>query len=209
MRKFPFYDLKEFKVFRKLNSPKKIQDFIDGIPINFSDTYKSPLEVLRRNKIQCFEGAVLAASILWYQKRFPLILELRTSDNHNDQNHVITLFKERNCWGAISKTNHAVLRYRDPIYKNVRELVMSYFNEYFLDNGEKTLCSYSKPVNLLGFDDNWIISKNNLWNIWKALDRSSNIKIFEKNMRRHLRKADKIEIEAGKLVQWKKPLKNI
>ena len=149
------------------------------------------------------EGALLAAAIFWYHGERPLLLDLKTTDDDND--HVVALFKEDNRWGAISKTNHAVLRYRDPVYQDVRELAMSYFNEYFLDSGVKTLRSYSVPFDLSKFGDEWLITKKNLWNITDALDSSKHISIVPKGGAKHLRRADPIEIKAGKLVVQKKP----
>ena len=131
----------ELKLFKTLNTPKKIQDFIDKIPINFEekgDTCYSPRQVLKNNKCHCIEGAILAALILRVNGYQPLILDFETT--HNDEDHVVALFKKHGHWGAISKTNHAILRFREPVYKSIRELAMSYFNEYFLfSNGKKTL----------------------------------------------------------------------
>lgn len=200
-----FSQHKEFYVLKKLNTPQKIQDFINKIPINFEksgDTLRSPLSALRRNEIHCFEGALLAATILWQNGEKPLILDLKTTNY--DQSHVVALFKRKNLWGAISKTNHAVLRYRDPIYKNIRELSMSYFNEYFLNNGEKTLRSYSDPFDLSKLGADWLTSKKNLWEIDDMLDKHPHHKILEKSEERYLRLADKIEIESGKLIEWKR-----
>lgn len=110
-------------------------------------------------------------------------------------------------WGAISKTNHAVLRYRDPIYKTIRELALSYFNEYFLDNGLKTLRSYSAPFNLLQYGHAWLTARHNLWDMMSFLDESRHFNIVEGGAIRRLRLADPIEIKAGKLTQWQKKSK--
>ncbi len=195
----------EFKIFKKLNSPQKIQDFINKIPINFEctgETCRSPLAVLKHNEAHCMEGALLAAAIFWYHGAKPLLMDLKTTDD--DEDHVVALFKKGSYWGAISKTNHAVLRYRDPVYKTVRELAMSYFNEYFLYNGQKTLRSYSKPFNLSQYDKSWLTARRDLWNIVEVLDESPHFKIFEKGMVRRLRLADPLEIKAGKILEWKK-----
>src|SRR3989344_3210239 len=136
MRPFPHLDQPEFAIFEKLTTPEKIQDFIDILPVNFepnSDTSRSPLMTLREGRAHCMEGALIAASALWYHGEPPLLLDLKTTKGDDD--HVVTLFKRHGRWGAISKTKHAVLRYRDAIYRSVRELVMSYFHEYFLDSG--------------------------------------------------------------------------
>ncbi|MDP3731184.1 MAG: hypothetical protein Q8R34_01670, partial [bacterium] len=118
----------EIKLFKKLNSPRKLQDFINAIPANFEkrgETLMSPRRVLRENKAHCLEGAFLVAAVLWFHGEKPLLLDLKTTDC--DFDHVVALFRKGGCWGAISKTNHAVLRYREPVYASPRELAMSYF----------------------------------------------------------------------------------
>ena len=201
MRRFPALTHKEFNVFKKLNSPSKIQDFLEKIPINFRNTYRSPLLALKLNEAHCLEGAFLGAAALWHNGMKPLLLDLKT-DGY-DEDHVVAIFKKSGYWGALTKTNHAVLRYRDPVYKTVRELAMSYFNEYFLDDGEKTLRGYSAPFDLLKFGDRWLTSKKSLWRISKALDDSPHFKMAP-NIASRLRPADPIEIKAGKLVRWRK-----
>ncbi len=203
MRPFPERARKELRIFKKLNTPAKIQNFLEALPINFEkrgNTCASPLTAVRANQAHCIEGAILAAAALWYHGAKPLLLDLKTA--RGDSDHVVALFKERGHWGAVSKTNHAVLRYRDPIYRSVRELAMSYFNEYFLDNGKKTLRSFSAPFNLLGFDDEWLTSPDNLWPIAEGLDNSPHHQIFLKGMPPTLRPAHSLEIQAGKLVEW-------
>lgn len=122
----------EETLLRKLKTPALIQDYLDRLPINFEsegDTHYSPRVVLRKKTAHCIEGALLAATALWLQGKAPLLLDLKTKQ-HDDE-HVVALFKDGTYWGAISKTNHGVLRYRDPIYKTVRELALSYYHEYF------------------------------------------------------------------------------
>ena len=204
MKRINNFKLKEFDIFKKLDTPSKIQDFIDQIPINFEkngETCRSPLMVLKNNEAHCLEGALLAAAIFLYHGQRPLLLDLVTTPN--DDYHTVALFKEAGKWGAISKTNHAYLRYRDPVFKNTRELVMSYFNEYFLDSGQKTLRSYSDSFDLTKFGENWLVAKNDLWNIAEALDNAKHYKILTAKQIRRLRPADKIEIKAGKLTQWR------
>ena len=140
----------------------------------------------------------------------PYLLHLKATKN--DYDHVVAPFKIGGFWGALSKTNHSVLRYRDAIYKNIRELAMSYFHEYFLDNGEKTLRQYSALLNLNIFrkparqftGGSWINQDGNLWYIDKKLDKIKHFEIVPKFYIKKLRKADKIEIKAGKIVEFKK-----
>ncbi len=199
-------NLQEERLFQKLNSPAKIQDFLNTISYNFEEngeTCMSPRSVIAHKKAHCLEGAYLAAAILWYHNEKPLLLDLRSTKA--DLDHVVALFKRNGHWGAISKTNHAVLRYREPIYKTIRELAVSYFHEYFLDDGTKTMRDYSKPFHLSLFGDSWVTNEEYLWDIGAALDDSVHINILPtKTTSRMLRKADTIEIDAGKLTEYLK-----
>lgn len=210
MRPFPKSILtehpKEFSVFKKLRTPGDVQDFLNSLTMNFETTQercRSPLLVLRDGKAHCMEGALLAAAAFWHQGRVPLLLDLKTAEP--DVDHVVALFKEGDRWGAVSKTNHAVLRYRDPVFANVRELVMSYFNEYFLDSGVKTLRSYSAvPFSMLRYGTSWLTAEDDLDDAVSALDEARHAKILKKGGERRLRRADPVEIKAGKIVEWKK-----
>lgn len=196
--------MEEFEVLKKLRTPAKVQDFLDTLKINFEeegDSCMSPLTVLKSGKCHCVEGAVLAALALRFQGHKPLILDLLA--NRKDFDHVIALFKKDGKWGAISKTNHAVLRYREPIYNSVRELAMSYFHEYFDDQGRKNLRSYSKIVNLSRFDKlGWMNTENEVWYIPEYLTKIKHFPILSKAQIRGLRNADCVEIDAGKIVEW-------
>ena len=208
VRKFPKALRGEFAVFRPLATPAKIQDFIDVIPMNFERggiTSRSPRAALARNEAQCMEGAMIAAAALWYHGEPPLLLDLRTTKHRprNDVDHVVALFRRNGRWGAISKTNHAVLRYREPVYRDVRELAMSYFHEYFLDNGQKTLREYSAPFDVRRCGDAWLTARNHLWDINNALDDSRHFSILPQRMAMELRLADPVERMAGKVIQWK------
>jgi hypothetical protein len=196
---------KEVRLLKKLNTPKKIQDFLNKIPINFEekgDTCMSPRMVLKNNKAHCMEGAMLAAAALRINGRNPLVVDLEATKK--DFDHVICVFRQDSKWGSISKTNHAVLRYREPIYNNIRELVMSFFHEYFDDSGKKNLRSYSAPINLKRFDKlNWMASEEDVWFVPDYLAKVKHYPLINKNQISRLRKADKIEIKAGKLLDWK------
>ncbi len=202
MRRFP-EDLREkFRVFRKLDTPGKIQDFLDGLRMNFErrgETCRSPLAVLAHGEAHCIEGALLAAAAFWYHGFPPLLLDIKTAPG--DFDHVVALFRERGRWGALSKTNHAVLRYRDPVYKSVRELAMSYFHEYFLDSGRKTMRSFSEPFDLRRAGTGWLAASGNLWDLSGRLDRSPHQAAA---LGARLRRASPVEIKAGKITEWKK-----
>jgi hypothetical protein len=195
----------ETKIFRNLSTPKKIQDFLDTIPKNFEqerETCYSPRQMLKYRKAHCLEGAIFAAAALRFHNQPPLILDLRSTQK--DLDHVIALFKIKKKWGAISKTNHAVLRFREPVYRDIKELVMSYFHEYFLDSGYKTLRAYSRLVNLSRFDSQaWMTSEKDVWYIDEYLDTVRYYPILTKSQIKNLRKADPLEIKAGKIREWK------
>lgn len=201
------FNQEELRVLKKLTTPAKIQDFVNALAPNFEergDTLMSPRRVLREGKAHCMEGALLAAAALWIGNAKPLILDLKTVPA--DDYHVVALFRKHGRWGAISKTNHAVLRYREPVYKSIRELAMSYFHEYFLNkNGKKTLRSFSRPLDLSRYlKRGWTTDEEDLWYIYDALDKTPHEQVLTKSMVAELRKADPIEIEAGKLVEKRK-----
>lgn len=195
---------KELAVLRKLSTPEKIQDFLDTLPINHEkdgDTCLSPRQVLREKKAHCIEGAMLAATALWLHGEEPLLLDLTTL--RYDDDHVVALYKRNGYWGAISKTNHAVLRFRDPIYRTVRELALSYFHEYFMTTtGRKTLVSYSIPFSLKRFGAEWIVSEEDVWYIAHILDDIRHFPIVPEKNKRLIRKASRIERGAGSIIEW-------
>lgn len=197
------YTKEEHKLLKRLSTPIKIQDYLNTLKNNKRDTCWSPRHVMIKKKAHCMEGAMLAAAALWYHDKPPLVVDLKSVAH--DLDHVITVYHYKGRWGAISKTNHAVLRYRDPLYRDIRELVMSYFNEYFLDDGSKTLLSYSAPVNLGRFKKrSWPVSERPVWYIPEFLDTVPHYKILSKTAKVKLRSADLIEIKAGKLTEWPK-----
>lgn len=195
---------KEMQFICKLKTPAKIQDFLNTLKFNFEkkgETLKSPLRVIREKNAHCFEGALLGAYLLSINGYKPLILHLQAT--RNDFDHVIVPFKEGKYWGALSKTNHSVLRYREPVYKNIRELVMSYFHEYFTKDGNKNLRKYSDPLNLKQIKQDWVFSQKDLWFIDKMLDDVKHHDIAPKAVFKKMRKADRIEILTGEMVDFK------
>lgn len=199
----------ERTIFKKLSTPRKIQDYLDTLPMNFElagETYISPRELIRAKTAHCFEGALLAAAALAYHGQAPLLLDLQTINE--DEDHVVALFKQNGYWGAISKTNHAILRWRDPVYKSVRELAMSYFHEYFFwKSGKKSLLAYSAPFDLGRFPpERWITAEGSLFWIAERLDNSRHFPAVPKKNRRLLRNASKTELRAMlRTVEWKEP----
>jgi hypothetical protein len=146
---------------------------------------------------------MLAALALRLQGERPLVLDLTATPS--DFDHVITVFRQNGHWGAISKTNHMVLRYRDPVYRTIRELALSYFHEYTDDKGRKTLRSYSRPVDLSRFDDvDWMTTEEDVWDVPSYLADVTHIPLLSRTQIASLRPADEFERQVGSLVQWKK-----
>lgn len=196
---------KELRVLRKLNTPAKVQEFLDSLPSNKEtegETCMSPRRVLRERKAHCIEGAMLSCIAFMLAGRKPLVLNLKVSEDDDD--HLIVLFKENGYWGAVSKTNHSVLRYRDPVYRTVRELAMSYFHEYFLPrNGKKTMVGYSRPINMRRFGAKWVTSDDDLWDIAEYIYDSFHFSAVPEKNKKFLRKASAIERKASSMPQWK------
>jgi hypothetical protein len=195
---------KERATLRRLDTPIEIQNYLDRIPFNFEkhgETHMSPRRVLKEKKANCIEGALLAALALWANGEKPLIMDFRALPHDDD--HVVALYKRNGHWGLISKTNHATIRFRDPVYRTLRELALSYFHEWFLNTtGEKTLESYSSPLDLSRFGTDWVTSKEDLWWLDKKIDALRHYRVVPKGNRKHLRSADPMELAAGRVIEW-------
>ncbi len=196
----------EVSFLKKLNTPNKIQDYLDSISFNFEEkgeTAMSPRRVMREKKAHCIEGAFFAATALMISGDRPLIMNLKVSGK--DFDHCVALFKKNGYWGAISKTNHAVLRFRDPIYKTIRELALSYFHEYFLiTNGDKTLRGYTEPMDMKKFGSTWMTDENDLWDIAEKIFYMKHTQIIPEKNKKYIRKASEIERKGAGIEEWNK-----
>lgn len=195
----------ERKVLKTLSTPAKIQDFLNTLEyrvVGDNETCSSPRTVLKERKAQCIEGAMFAAAALRFHGYPPLIVDLEASPT--DLDHVIAVFQINGYWGALSKTNHGILRYREPIYRSIRELVISYFHEYFLQTtGAKTLRNFSRPINLSKFDNqSWETTTENVWFIPIYLTTIPHTPLLTKSQISRLRKADEIEKKMGEITEW-------
>jgi hypothetical protein len=193
----------EWAKLKSLKTPHRLQDFINSLKFDFTlgeEMDRSVRGTLKNGKTDCMGGAVFAAAALWVQGRAPILLDLKTSKG--DFDHVLALFKEGKYFGAISKTNHGVLRYREPIYTSVRELAMSYFHEYFLPDGRKTMRSFSKPFDLSKQGTKWLTDPESLLDIAELLDDSEHTPVASKGQIKAFRKADKVEIKAGEITEY-------
>lgn len=197
----------ELRTLKALRTPEKIQDFLDALPINFEqsgDTCLSPRRVLQKRTAHCMEGAMLASLALRIAGRSPLVMDLKVTDDDHD--HVVALFQQYGCYGAISKTNHGTIRYRDPIYKTLRELALSYFHEYTIPNGAKILRSYSRAVDLSRFDARgWMTSADNIFYVPNYVDSVRHYPLVTRAQIKTLRPADAMERKIGATLEWEKP----
>jgi hypothetical protein len=199
----------EHRIFARLDTPQKIQTFLDRLPVNFGlngDTAMSPRSVLKARMAHCAEGAIFAAAALAYHGRPPLLMDIRALPS--DQDHIIALFRERGLWGAISKTNHAILRWRDPIYRSPRELAMTYAHEYALPGGKKSMLSFSKPFSLARYSPrSWVITPDDLDQVLVDLDASPHLPVAPRRALHERRRMSRIEMLSQAVVQWKDPRK--
>jgi len=200
--------VREFSILKRLSTPREIQNYVNAIPINHEiggQTILSVREVLRQRRAHCIEGAFFAACALWVHGEPPLVMHLDC--DLSDFPHVIALFRRGGHWGAISKTNGAPLRYRDPIYRSLRELVMTYFHEYYNKRGYKTLRSYSGAFDMRRVEpEQWVTSKKSCWAAHDSLAKVRHYPVISTRQVRLLSRRDPFERRAAKLVQYPKPV---
>jgi hypothetical protein len=196
----------EFAVLRRLDSPRKIQAFLFSLRQNFEpdgDTCRSVREVLRTRRAHCIEGAMLAACALWVHGEPPLLLDLRAT---RDYDHVVALYKRHGRWGALSKTNGIFLRSRDPVYRTLRELSLSWFHEYCNRANQKTLREFSIPYDLRRLDPAiWVSNGKDCWEVAEALDDLRHFKLAAKRHLGEVVRRDPFERKAGGVVQYRRP----
>jgi len=200
---------REHLILKRLSTPAKIQAFLNAIPINHEiggETVLSVREVLRQRRAHCIEGAMVAAAALWANGDPPLLVHLDC--DLSDYPHVIAVFRRHGAWGAISKTNGTPLRYRDPIYRTLRELALSYFHEYSNKRGHKTLRSYSAPFDMRRIDPaEWVTAEKSCWKTHDRLVELRHFPLISRRQERLLTKRDAFERKAGKVVEYPRPPK--
>jgi hypothetical protein len=197
----------EFAVLRRLDTPQKIQAFLNAIPCNHEldgETALSVREVLKRRLAHCIEGAFVAAAALWVNGEVPLVVHLDC--DLSDTPHVIAVFRRGPTWGAISKTNGFPLRYRDPIYRNLRELALSYFHEYYNKRGHKTLRSYSGAFDMRRIDPAlWVTGGRTCWEAHDRLAELRHYALISASQERLLARRDPFERLISKNVEYPRP----
>ena len=192
----------ELRMLRALKTPAGIQRFLDELPYNLSFTARSPQRVLRDRTASCLEGGIFAAAALRALGFPPLIFDLEADQ---DTDHVIAIFKVREGWGAVAKSNFTGCRYREPVYRSLRELAMSYFNVYFNLRSERTLRRYSRPVNLARFDRlHWMTTDKPIWFIAEHLCEIPHISLLAPAMEKRLTRVDRRTFRAEMVGHRKK-----
>jgi hypothetical protein len=187
----------ELRKLRSFKDPYGIQRFLDDTPYHLADTAWSPRRVLREQTSHCLEGAIFAAAGLRALGFPPLIIDFEAQ---HDTDHVLAVFRVKGHWGAIAKSNYTGCRYREPVYRSLRELAMSYFNTYFNMRGERTLRNFSLPVNLARFDHwEWMTSEEPIWFIPNYLCDIHHYKLLRPGMVEHLHRADQRLFQAETL----------
>jgi hypothetical protein len=186
---------KELRHLRRLSTPAKIQAFLDKIPYHVAPTAWSPRKVLHEKTAHCLEGAIFAAAALRINGMPPLILDLEAI---HDSDHVIAVYRQNGAWGALASSNYSGCRYRSPVYRSLRELALSYFEGYFNLRGERTLRTFSKPVNLSQFDSaNWMTTDEPVWFIAEHLIKIPHTRLLTPMMEKSLLHVDRRSFKAG------------
>jgi hypothetical protein len=186
----------EHRTISQLTTPRKIQDFLDGLPYSVESICRCPLRVFREHTAHCFDGALFGAGALRCLGNPPLILNMIANDEDDD--HILALYKRNGHWGALAKSNFVGLRFREPIYRNLRELVMSYFEQFYSVERKKTLRSYTVPLNLKTFDKlNWMTSDEPLERIGERLDGIRKVPLLTRRMIAGLSLVDERSYRAG------------
>ena len=196
----------EYGVLRTLRTPEKIQALIDLLTYNKEvggDTCRSPRRVLRDRTAHCMEGALFGAAALRVLGHPPLVLDFEAV---RDDDHVIAIFQRDGHWGAVAKSNYSGLRYREPVYRNLRELALSYFEVYFNLRRERSLRRFSGPVNLGRFDsEEWMTTEEPLWFIANYLFTVKHYPLLRPEMVKHLHRLDDRSFRAGCVDRAAKP----
>ena len=187
----------ERKTLAGLNSPVAIQAFLDGVEYGADPFYRSPRNILRDGRAQCFDGAVFAAAALRRLGGRPRILDMRAV---NDDDHVVAVFRRGAGIGAVAKSNFVGLRYREPVFRTLRELVLSYFEDFYNVAREKTLRAYSVPLDLAGFDHlDWETDDGALEVIANRLDSARHFQALTPRQAKSLAPVDERRYTAGLL----------
>ena len=187
----------ELRKLRSLKDPYGIQGFLDQMPYHLANTAWSPRRVLREGTAHCMEGAIFAAAALRANGHPPLIVDFEAE---HDTDHVLAVYRVKGHWGAVAKSNYTSCRFREPVYRSLRELALSYFDAYFNMRRERTLRRFSRPVNLARFDDHqWMTTEGPIWFIAYYLLEIHHYKLLPKGMDKRLHRVDERTFRAETL----------
>jgi len=185
----------ELAVLRRLATPSRVQDFVDGLAYRAEDDPGCPRRVIEERRANCYDGAIFAAAALRRLGHPPLLVDLWAV---RDDDHVLAVFRARGRWGAVAKSNFAGLRWREPVYRTLRELAMSYFEDYFNADGERTLRAFSRPLSLARHDRlNWTFEDTHLQALSDRLDALPHQALLTPAMVRALTRVDRRSMQAG------------
>jgi hypothetical protein len=189
----------ETKLLRSLSTPVKVQAYLDRLRYNTEDdgidTLRSPRRVMRDRTAHCAEGAIFAAAAFRMNRRPPLIVDLEAT---RDDDHVLAVYRDRGLWGSVATSKFAGLRFRAPVYRTIRELVMSYFDDYYNWDGERTLRAFSRPISLARFDRiGWMTSEEDVWPLVEHLTTVRHARLVPPSVARGLPVLDRRSYESG------------
>lgn len=187
----------ELQTLDRLSTPVAVQAYLDETPYSTDPIYRSPRSVMRDRRAHCADGAFFAAAALRRHGCTPMVTDLMA---WNDDDHLLALYKRDGCWGAVGKSNFTTLRFREPVYRTLRELVMSYFEFYFNVAGQKTLRSYTVPLDLTTCDDlDWMTRDDAIEECVRRMDAKRRVRLVTSEMAASLNHADPLSIKAGML----------
>lgn len=198
-RRRDFWNREEFDILSQLDTPWKIQCYLNSLEYNDAPECRSPRYVIKNQRANCAEGALFAASCLQFHQHLPVILDLKAEEGEDDD-HLLALFTQNGCYGAIAKSNFTTLGFREPVYFPLRELVMSYFDFYFTKEGKKTLRAYSIPFGISEFNHlKWQTSEKEIDFIIETMEKTEYHSLLSKTMIKNLSNVSPDLIQAGLL----------
>ncbi len=189
----------ELSQMQEMNTPFLIQQFLDSIVYPAGERNRSPIEVLHERQAHCLDGGLFAVAALRRIGYPPLIVDMQPEPG-TDDDHVLALFKEFDCWGAVAKSNFSGLRFREPVYLTIRELVLSYFDDFFNIGGQRTLRTYTAPIDLTAFDDwQWMTEARGVDRIEELLKHADLTTLITEEQAEYLSPVDERSFRAGTL----------
>jgi hypothetical protein len=190
----------QLATWRNLKSPFEIQAYLDTVPYSPEDLNRSPLRVMRDRLAHCLDGALFAAGALWRLGYPPVLVQMLPVPG-TDDDHIVAVYRRSGGYGAVAKSNFVGLRFREPVYRTIRELALSYFEVYFNAEGMKTLREYRAPLRLPSLDRlDWMTQDRGGDAIEERLNRVRRYPLITPEMAADLSPMDPTSYRAGMLV---------